>query len=71
VLWLNRRGLPVMPGTWQSMFGDANDRCRRNDVALRAHPHLLRHTYAVVTLEQLQDSVPWSGVVRIGEPSGS
>jgi site-specific recombinase XerD len=54
VLWLNRRGLPVMPGTWQSMFGDANDRCRRNDVALRAHPHLLRHTYAVVTLEQLQ-----------------
>jgi site-specific recombinase XerD len=54
VLWLNRRGLPVMPGTWQSVFGDANERCRRSDVALRAHPHLLRHSYAVVTLEQLQ-----------------
>jgi integrase len=53
-LWLNRHGLPVMPGTWQSMFGDANDRCRRHAVGLRAHPHLLRHTYAVVTLEQLQ-----------------
>lgn len=53
-LWLNRQGLPVMPGTWQSMFGDANDRCRRHAVGLRAHPHLLRHTYAVVTLEQLQ-----------------
>ena len=53
-LWLNRHGLPVMPGTWQSMFGDANDRCRRHEVRLRAHPHLLRHTYAVVTLEQLQ-----------------
>jgi len=53
-LWLNRNGLPVMPGTWQSMFGDANDRCRRHAVDLRAHPHLLRHTYAVVTLEQLQ-----------------
>jgi integrase len=53
-LWLNRHGLPVMPGTWQSVFGDANDRCRRHEVGLRAHPHLLRHTYAVVTLEQLQ-----------------
>ena len=55
-LWLNRHGLPVMPGTGQSMFGDANDRCRRHEVGLRAHPHLLRHTYAVVTLEQLQRS---------------
>ena len=53
-LWLNRHGLPVMPGTWQSMFGDANDRCRRHAVELRTHPHLLRHTYAVTTLEQLQ-----------------
>lgn len=53
-LWLNQRGLPLMPGTWQSMFADANDRCRHHEVGLRAHPHLLRHTYAVVTLEQLQ-----------------
>jgi integrase len=53
-LWLNRHGLPVMPGTWQSMFSDANDRCQRHTVGQRAHPHLLRHTYAVVTLEQLQ-----------------
>jgi site-specific recombinase XerD len=53
-LWLNKLGLPVMPGTWQSMFSAANDRCQRHDIGLRAHPHLLRHTYAVVTLEQLQ-----------------
>ena len=53
-LWLNQRGLPVMPGTWQSMFGDANDRCQLHGVELRVHPHLLQHTYAVVTLEQLQ-----------------
>jgi integrase len=53
-LWLNQDGLPVMPGTWQSMFTDANERCLRHGVGLRAHPHLLRHTYAVVTLEQLQ-----------------
>ena len=44
----------MMPGTWQSMFSAANDRCQRHKIGLRAHPHLLRHTYAVVTLEQLQ-----------------
>jgi integrase len=53
-LWLNEQGLPMMPGSWQSMFSDANDRCQHHGVGLRAHPHLLRHTYAVVTLEQLQ-----------------
>ena len=53
-LWLNHLGLPMMPGTWQSMFSTANDRCQRHMIPLSAHPHLLRHTYAVVTLEQLQ-----------------
>lgn len=53
-LWLNHLGLPMMPGTWQSMFSTANDRCQRHKLPLSAHPHLLRHTYAVVTLEQLQ-----------------
>ncbi|PXY17028.1 tyrosine-type recombinase/integrase [Prauserella muralis] len=53
-LWLTEDGLPVMPGTWKSMFQDANDRCVRHGVALRCHPHLLRHSFAVVTLEQLQ-----------------
>lgn len=53
-LWLNQDGLPMRPRTWQSMFTSANERCLRHGVNLRAHPHLLRHTYAVVTLEQLQ-----------------
>jgi site-specific recombinase XerD len=53
-LWLNHDGLPMMPESWQSMFTDANKRCVHHGVELRAHPHLLRHTYAVVTLEQLQ-----------------
>ena len=44
----------MMPGAWQSMFSAANDRRQRHKIGLRAHPHLLRHTYAVVTLEQLQ-----------------
>jgi hypothetical protein len=38
-LWLNRHGLPVMPGTWRSMFGDANDRCRRHEVGLHPDAH--------------------------------
>ena len=54
VVWLNQQGLPMMPGSWQSIFDDANERCEHHGVRLRAHPHVLRHTYAVVTLEQLQ-----------------
>jgi hypothetical protein len=38
-LWLNCHGLLVMPGTWQSMFGDANDRCRRHEVGLHPDAH--------------------------------
>ena len=53
-LWLNHMGLPMTAAAWQSMFSAANDRCRRREIALSAHPHMLRHTYAVVTLEQLQ-----------------
>lgn len=53
-LWLSEGGWPVSASTWQSIFRDANARCHRADVALRAHPHMLRHTFAVVTLEQLQ-----------------
>jgi integrase len=36
------------------MFSTANDRCHKADVLVEAHAHLLRHTFAVVTLEQLQ-----------------
>jgi len=40
--------------TWKDLFREANLRCRAHGVALSAHAHLLRHTFAVVTLEQLQ-----------------
>ena len=53
-LWLNRHGLPVMPGTWQSMFGDANDRCRRHAVDCGPIPIYCATPMRVVTLEQLQ-----------------
>lgn len=52
--WLSELGLPVAVPTWKSIFRTANVRCESRGVALRAHPHMLRHTFAVITLEQLQ-----------------
>lgn len=47
-----QHGMPMTVPGWKSVFGAAgsvNQRCPR----LKAHAHLLRHTVAVVTLEQL------------------
>jgi site-specific recombinase XerD len=52
--WLSEDGWPMAVSTWKGVFAEANERCDRADLGLRAHPHLLRHTFAVVTLEQLQ-----------------
>ncbi|MGK5738898.1 hypothetical protein [Micromonospora sp. URMC 103] len=52
--WLSEYGLPVAVPTWKHLFATANTRCQRKSLSLRAHPHMLRHTYAVLTLEQLQ-----------------
>lgn len=52
--WLSEFGTPIAVSTWKGMFAAANARCRRAGVPLAAHAHMLRHTFAVVTLEQLQ-----------------
>ena len=52
--WLGEHGRPLSKALWSKVFSDANDRCVTEGVELSAHPHLLRHTFAVVTLEQLQ-----------------
>jgi len=52
--WLSEFGTPITVSTWKGMFATANTRCRRVGVPLTAHAHMLRHTFAVVTLEQLQ-----------------
>lgn len=52
--WLSEHGLPIAVSTWKDMFREANLRCRSLAVNVRAHAHLLRHSFAVVTLEQLQ-----------------
>jgi site-specific recombinase XerD len=54
MFWLGEDGTPLTVSTWKSMFAAANARCARAGLAVRAHAHLLRHTFAVVTLEQLQ-----------------
>ena len=54
MFWLGEDGLPLAVSTWKSMFATANERCRRQGLAVTAHAHALRHTFAVVTLEQLQ-----------------
>jgi site-specific recombinase XerD len=52
--WLGEAGDPVAVPTWKSVFRQASLRCAGHGLDLRAHPHMLRHTFAVVTLEQLQ-----------------
>jgi site-specific recombinase XerD len=49
--WLSEAGDPVTVSTWKSIFRAANTRCAGHGVDVRAHPHLLRHTFAVITLE--------------------
>ncbi|MFD8381425.1 hypothetical protein ACFV2X_23305 [Streptomyces sp. NPDC059679] len=54
MFWLGERGMPLSLSTWKDMFTDANRRCEEQGLDLHAHAHLLRHTFAVITLEQLQ-----------------
>lgn len=54
MFWLGESGLPLSLSAWKSMFTDANRRCKAQGLDLHAHAHLLRHTFAVITLEQLQ-----------------
>ncbi len=53
-LWLGEDGAPMSTSTWKDVFRQANARCEKHGVELRAHAHMLRHTFAVLTLEQLQ-----------------
>ncbi|MCW2750821.1 MAG: integrase, partial [Aeromicrobium sp.] len=53
-LWLGEHGMPLSPARWKAMFTEANARCARAGIDLAAHAHMLRHSFAVITLEQLQ-----------------
>lgn len=54
LFWLGEHGRPLTVARWKKMFDEAKARCGKAGVNLAAHAHLLRHTFAVVTLEQLQ-----------------
>lgn len=53
-LWVSEEGSTITRSTWKAIFREANLRCARQEISLAAHAHLLRHTFAVLTLEQLQ-----------------
>ncbi|WP_144024074.1 tyrosine-type recombinase/integrase [Amycolatopsis keratiniphila] len=53
-LWLGRDGLPLTLHAWKSVFRAASDRCARSGLMIYCHPHMLRHSFAVTTLEHLQ-----------------
>ncbi|MFD9288357.1 integrase [Streptomyces sp. NPDC060030] len=53
-LWLAEDGMPLTLHAWKWVFREASRRCRRLGVKIHCHPHALRHSFAVVTLEQLQ-----------------
>jgi integrase len=62
-LWLTGHGTPASVSGWQQVFKDANIRCARHGIRVRCHPHALRHSFAVITLEQL-----WRGhLAALGE----
>jgi integrase len=54
VFWLTEMGTPMTKSAWKQLFRTANLRCRSHGIRVWVHPHMLRHTFAVVTLEQLQ-----------------
>ena len=54
MFWLTEMGTPMTKSAWKQLFRTANLRCRSHGVRIWVHPHSLRHTFAVVTLEQLQ-----------------
>jgi integrase len=54
LLWLGENGMPVGVRAWKSVFRTASERCRRLGIDIYGHAHLLRHSFAVTTLEHLQ-----------------
>ena len=52
--WLSENGLPVALPTRKDMFRTGNRRCTGHGIDIHVHAHLLRHSFAVMTLEQLQ-----------------
>jgi integrase len=48
-LWLSESGRPVSAAAWERVFDRANDRSGACGDPTTAHPHTLRHTFAVIS----------------------
>ncbi|MCS6559094.1 tyrosine-type recombinase/integrase [Curtobacterium flaccumfaciens] len=53
-LWLTEAGTPMRLNTWQKIFSDANKRVQRLGGGPAAHAHKLRHSWATITVAQLE-----------------
>lgn len=57
-LWLSQDGTPMSLRAWQGVFKTANERCQSKapskQQAIYCHPHMLRHTFAMVKLLQFR-----------------
>lgn len=52
-LWLTESGDPMPYLTWEALFSKASERCEREGVPIRCHPHMLRHSFALRMLMTL------------------
>ena len=53
MVWLTESGMPMPHDTWKKVFARANARCVSQDVDIRCHPHMLRHSFALRMLVTL------------------
>lgn len=56
-LWLTQDGLPMGASSWKRVFQKSCERSAREGLPLHVHPHMLRHTFAVMTLNRLQQGI--------------
>jgi len=53
-LWLTEAGLPMHYTTWNNTFRKANERCKAAGIELWCTPKMLRHSFALRMLIQIQ-----------------
>jgi site-specific recombinase XerD len=71
LLFVRSTGAPVSEGNWRYTFTTAADRCRQFDPNFpTVTPHMLRHTFAVETLNELTRGA-LTRAERLAELSGS
>ena len=47
MVWLTEAGMPMAYTSWQTVFRNANARCRVQGIDIHCYPHMLRHSFAL------------------------